>query len=304
MGGLGGSAEEEPSGSAEGGKESQLDAKMDHGNANGTRSKEGAVQPNGALLGQSQVSQPEPGSQKASNGLHLTNGVSGANGVHNQPNGVGVGQPTLAEVNGSGISASASYQNLPPEIKHISEGYVPLSRLITRLSQECFNRLGSVVTQMADMPGGQGPPSGPNGAYMNGNAYGADSQASAKKRELLLQFGQDYRTKFTKLLVLSKWARKAEAISRVVDLKAHLDEYMRIYTEVPYYTGEMKRTLYQAKMPNPDLETALEVLTTGRVEGFPDVRIICVTSKYLLSPLTCESSLGIFHKSRYPQKGS
>jgi len=191
------------------------------------------------------------------NGL-LTNGKSSSpDGVETAP-----------------FDAANPFGQLPPEIEHITFGYLPLSKLITRLVQESFNDLSQVVNDMSAMQISQQPQqSNPNHLqnHVNGNIAGASSQANVQKKLRLLHFAQDRRAQFIKLLVLSQWSRQAADVSKAIDLKVWLDRQKGLYDDAGGWMGELKRNLGPAKMPNPDLKTSLEVLSTGKASWLPDV---------------------------------
>ena len=162
----------------------------------------------------------------------------------------------------------------PPEIEHITVGYQPLSKLIMRLSQETFNDLGEVIEAMSEMPVSQNwnghvmPNHVNNHVAVNGDD---DSPLNIQKKMRLMKFAQDRRAQFIKVLVLAQWSRQSQEISRVIDLKVWLDRQRYLYDEAWYWLGDLRRSLEPAKMPNPDLRTAMEVLSTGKASWLPDV---------------------------------
>ena len=163
-------------------------------------------------------------------------------------------------------------RQLPPEIQHISSGYVSLSTLVERLAQETFNDLGNVINDMADITVEQPRPNGVLNHVnhlVNGNSA-AKSDANVQKKLRLLNFTNHWRPKFIKLLVLSQWARQAEAVSRVIDLKNWQDMQRMEYSGAATAIGELKRLLATVKEPSPDTKTALEVLLLGKASWLPD----------------------------------
>ena len=177
---------------------------------------------------------------------------------------------------------------LPPEIEHITFGYLPLSTLITRMVQETFNGLTEAINEMSELQVSQ-----PNhsDSHINGNGAGNNSQANKQKKLRMLNFAQDRRAQFIKILVLSHWSRQADAISKVIDLKVWLDGQKRIYDEASGWMGELKRVLGPLKMPNPDLATALEILTLGKASWLPDVRAL----KFSMIPQRANSEIAWLH---------
>ncbi|KAI9756374.1 MAG: peptidylprolyl isomerase fpr4 [Chaenotheca gracillima] len=165
-----------------------------------------------------------------------------------------------------------SLHELPPEIEHITFGYQPLHKLTQRLVQESFNDLTAVIDDMAAMPALQ--PAAKHSGYSNAHAMtngdGA-STANAQKKMRLMDFVQKRRAQFIKLLVLSQWSREAVNVGKVIDLRVWLEGQRRAYEDAGWFLGDLKRTLEPAKLPNPDIKTALEVLSSGKAPWLPDL---------------------------------
>lgn len=164
---------------------------------------------------------------------------------------------------------------LPPEIEHITLGFVPLSTLITRLVQETFNDLTDVINELSDLhisQAAQNRPSNHVNPQINGIRTADHSQANVQKKLRLLNFTQDRRAQFIKILVLSQWSRQAEAVHKVIDLRLWLENQKRVYGEAAWWMGQLKRLLGPIKMPSPDLKTALRALSSGKASWLPDVR--------------------------------
>lgn len=206
-------------------------------------------------------SKQEPGGQDQ---FPSVNGVQG--GTHGQQvNGDVVpsqpAQPNLSTALGNLVG------QLPPEIEHITFGYLPFSQVITRLVQETFNGLTECINDMSEMQM-------PHQSQVNGATATDPSQVSAQKKLRLLNFAQERRAQFIKILVLSQWSRQSEQISRVIDMKLWLDGKRRLYDDACNWMGELKRILESERTPNPDLKTALEVLSLGKAPGLPDLGYI------------------------------
>ncbi|KAI4247528.1 MAG: hypothetical protein L6R40_001476 [Gallowayella cf. fulva] len=198
----------------------------------------------------------KPGKRTVENDQHggspLVNGARGGASA-NQTSGDPTAFKTSALENPS--------TQLPPEIMHITQGYLPLSELITRLVQETFNGMSAVINDMSQLQMPQ----------VNGSAPANPPPVNVQKKLSLLEFAQDRRAKFIKILVLSQWSRQAESISRVIDLKVWLNTQNRQYDEACSWMGALKRMMALERMPNPDLKTALEALSLGKVLGLPDL---------------------------------
>jgi mediator of RNA polymerase II transcription subunit 14 len=163
----------------------------------------------------------------------------------------------------------ASMDDLPPEINHIVEGHLlSLNKLLSRVAQKIHNDLEQTVIDLAQMPT---PVSVANGSGSHSVASEDNSKENVDKKARLLKFAQEAHTEVTKALVITNWSRRSGEVAKLIDLKAHLDAQKLHYDMAIHEMFELKRTLGQARLPNPDLKTALEVLTTGKVTWMPDV---------------------------------
>jgi len=218
-------------------------------------------------ISNSHVSTPQP----------LTNGVQLTNGENVLPNGAYVnGMPADPIENqpqpAKSIESLVDGQ-LPPEIEHITYGYIPLSRLINRLAQETFNNLTDVINNVSangasEATNNSGFPS----SQINGNRVDASRDSDIMKRQRLLEWAQQRRDDFIKILVLSQWSRQAEQVAKCIDLNVWLGTQKRTYNDAVAWVGEFRRVVEHTKLPNPDLKTALEALSLGKASWLPDVR--------------------------------
>ncbi len=186
--------------------------------------------------------------------------------------------PSRTTIEKPSSEAAMPQQNeLPSEVEHITFGYQPISTLIGRLAQETFNNLHEVIDALAETP--VPVPSYLGGVGSHAAVNGGDSNAAAQRKMRMMKFTQDRRAQFIKLLVLTQWSRQGADVSKVIDLRAWLERERAYYDEAWISLGEMKRSLAGAKIPNPDIKTALEALSAGKVSGMPDV---CQPSVLLL----------------------
>lgn len=212
------------------------------------------------------------------NGVFYTNGHSELEGDHVQA-------PSADATSSNAVSnavaipglGSLHVGQLPPEIEHITFGYLPLSRIITRLAQDTFNSLNDVISDIADLvvsqPSPNHPPSYLN-PHVNGNGSDDKLEANVRKKERLFDFAKDRRAQFIKILVLLDWSRQMDAISKVIDLKVWLDGQRKIYEDATLWMGELRRLLGPLRLSNPDLKTALAALSLGKAPWLPDVRVL------------------------------
>jgi mediator of RNA polymerase II transcription subunit 14 len=180
----------------------------------------------------------------------------------------------VASIAGSAALSPEHLAELPPELVHVTaEFYHPLGKLIERVSQETFNGLNDTLRKMSDIAVQQ-QANGvlPNG--MGGHASSApdNSEANIKKKMLLMNFAKDTRAKFIKLLVLVDWGkRSADDISNVIDLFSWTKDQTSALNRVDVQMEWIKMLTAHARKNNPDIRTALEILSKGKAEWIPDV---------------------------------
>ena len=169
-----------------------------------------------------------------------------------------------------------SWNQLPPELQHFEESYLSLSTLIERVAQQCYNGLEDTILKMAERPKDDAQQSG--GPAINGighhsavNGVGALSKEDLRKRTLLMTFARDQRDKLIKLMVLTQWSRQVGDVSKLIDVWNWLSNQLRQHEEAATWIGQIKLNMIPLKQSNPDIKTALEVLTSGKAEWMPDV---------------------------------
>lgn len=188
-----------------------------------------------------------------------------------QPNGLnGRFSETSRQRTSNGEDRPSGTQNpldeLPPEIAHITEGYIPLSGLLERLAQKTFNDMSTTINDLAEMPA---PTSTTNGYGSSGTDD--NSQENLNKKLRLIKFLEDAHGDWAKILAITEWSRNADKMSKLIDLQQHLRTRKQYFNQSIDTLCEYKRGLLGARLPNPDLRTALEVLTTGKASWMPDV---------------------------------
>lgn len=231
----------------------------------------------------------------ASNGIPNSSHVGDKNNnvmdlKHGPSNSNGAGKPTHGSYTHGGMFSTAEEKNaatgalasalsqLPPELVHITQGFFPFGQLVNRSTQQCWNDLSDLITELADVqvPLQNQPHMTPGGDMSNGKVVGNQSNENIHKKIRILEFAQAKRVEFIKLLVLSSWSRQAADVSKLIDLQSFIRTRHDAYNNALLRVGDMKRDLVRAQVANPDLETALEVLSRGKVSALPDVRFISI----------------------------
>lgn len=157
---------------------------------------------------------------------------------------------------------------LPPEIAHITYGYMPLSVLLKRLAEKTHKGLMDKIAELAAMPV---PDSALNVGPSGITELDDPSPENVAKKKSLLSFAQSTHADWIKALVITNWSRRSEDVSKTIDLKVYMDTQKSLYDMAIHDLAEMKRGMAQAKVPNPDLKTALQILSTGKAPWMPEV---------------------------------
>ncbi|KAI5867060.1 MED14-domain-containing protein [Durotheca rogersii] len=189
---------------------------------------------------------PQPASDRQ-NGLVAGSDAWAGNGTGAMANGNGNGDDAN-QPQRSGSSASRM-NDLPDEIQHITQGFVPLGLLLSRLAQKTHNQLVDEIMALAKMPAPTPALNGNSGHA--GTAIDDTSAENLNKKARLLNFVQEKH---------AEWV-KAASVSKLIDLMNHINM-------------QRKLDLTFARVPNPDLQTALHVLSTGAAPWMPDFSYI------------------------------
>jgi len=225
-----------------------------------------------------------PGAAQTTNGVAPHSQSDGLSGAPNGyiPNGHSVPSENMA-VSSSMLALPPEIRQVmldsgpPPEIEHITEGFQPLGKLIGRAAQECYNELAEVLDEMAQMQvPQQANGSLPNGVNHNAGAAGAGvaTPTGVQKKTMLMSFAHRRREMFIKLWILSQWSRQAEDVSKLIDIWTWQRATMDKFNNAAHFIADIKLSTHNAKMPNPDMKTALEVLSTGKASWMPDLNYI------------------------------
>lgn len=210
-------------------------------------------------------------------GLNEVNGAPSRDKPHQLPasingpfhvNGMSSDVATLSQSSKTTPRSMEHPVSTPFELPHITQGFFPFGTLVNRAAQQCWIDLSELVTELAAVSVSSETSSLP---AANGKSLGNQSVENVNKKVRILDFAHAKRAEFIKLLVLSQWSRQAAEVSRLIDIQGFIRTRHQAYTSAVQYVGEMKRDLVRAQVANPDLKTALEVLSKGQVATLPDV---------------------------------
>jgi mediator of RNA polymerase II transcription subunit 14 len=204
------------------------------------------------------------------------NDGAAANGTSPTPNMANAVISVKGSRTGASPEKEVEQRGLPLELVEVGdEFYRPLSKLYQRMAQECFNSLNETLRDMSNIIVQQQP----NGVSTNGmggqpNRNLDSSAAIEQKKILLLDFAYENRSKFIKLLVLTSWAEeKAIPIKKVIDMNAAMSHMIHGYDFVCEQFEIFRQSVRVLQEKNPDMRTALEILSKGKAEWIPDVSL-------------------------------
>lgn len=163
--------------------------------------------------------------------------------------------------------------DLPPEVRHITDGYISLTELLNRLSTRSHNDLLQFIPHLANMPI---PQSAINESSSHITKEDDTSNDNVNKKVSLLSFASGQHEQWMKHLVLLDWSKNHDAntVSKIIDLNTHLIHQRHVYDALIFNISDMKRNLVKVDSPSPDLKTAVEVLSTGKANWMPDVSLL------------------------------
>ncbi|KAL4785824.1 mediator of RNA polymerase II transcription subunit 14 [Aspergillus varians] len=230
----------------------------------------------GVIMDQSNVAGRGPGLHDQMNGISSTPMDRGPSGNHVElqngslhANGARHADPCQSDqIIPTKMVSPATRE--PPELQHITQGFFPLSKLVNRSVQQCWNDLADLITELAEIQVSSQDLTSPP-LPINGKLPGNQSPESTQKKLRALEFTQAKRGEFIKLLVLSQWSRQAADVSRLIDIQNFIRTQHQAYAGALQWMGDMKRDLVRAQVANPDLRTSLEVLSKGEVVSMPDL---------------------------------
>ena len=170
------------------------------------------------------------------------------------------------------LATQSPQQSFPPKLDEWSHTYVSFQTLLTRIAQQCYNDILELVDALADMPVQQSVPA-VNGASSHVASYTAldSSLVSQEKKLRLMTFAQSHKDRFIKALVLLDWARIMPEMNKLIELRMWLQQQDDAAPAVADAIVQMKHNMIPAKMPNPNIQGALELLSTAKAPWMPDV---------------------------------
>ncbi|KAK3989179.1 mediator of RNA polymerase II transcription subunit 14 [Cladorrhinum sp. PSN332] len=189
------------------------------------------------------------------------------NGVGHAEKGKGVVEPQVVETPVVKMEEENEEQ-LPDELEHITADIIPIDLFLTRLAQYSHSTLQDQILALSSKSLPQNLPNG-NASHHPAGAEDT-SPESLEKKTMLLNHLQTLHTKWVKALVIIEWSKKADQVGRLIDIRQHLFQKMELFTSSFWGLVSLNNDSQHAKVPSPDLKTALQVLTEGEVSWMPE----------------------------------
>jgi mediator of RNA polymerase II transcription subunit 14 len=185
---------------------------------------------------------------------------------HPYENGVLVNGPVTPQPSGM----PNGLEQAPPELLQLvgREHYLPMSTMIARTAQNCWNDLFALVDQLSTQPVSQqsSDPSRPIYGIVNNQ-----SKTNLDKKDRILNFAETQKAIFIKLLVLLQWGKNSDDVSKTVNLNYWLQNQRNLFFRVRDALAELKQEALNYQVPNPDLATAGKTLSLEKATGCPDI---------------------------------
>ncbi|EXJ95569.1 hypothetical protein A1O1_00691 [Capronia coronata CBS 617.96] len=165
-------------------------------------------------------------------------------------------------------SVANDVERAPSDILHLipKDNYLPIAALISRASQACWNGLTDLVEELASIQVPEQPTE--QTKPLPNNLPNNQTTANLDKKERLLQFANDQKADFVKLLVLLQWSKNVDDVSKTISINFWLMKRRQAYWDAIASLAALKQESAGFQLPNPDLKGAAEVLSTGRVRTF------------------------------------
>ncbi|KAM7207650.1 mediator of RNA polymerase II transcription subunit 14 [Naviculisporaceae sp. PSN 640] len=167
-------------------------------------------------------------------------------------------------------SAKQEMEDIEDEIRHITQDFIPLSLILTRLAQFSFARLNDTIHALSNKPLPQPVANGASGNYQT-TAVEDPSEESREKKTIWLKTMEELHHKWVKALVITEWSKKAHEVGTLIDIKCHLHDQVFLIEQIFNAMLGFKQSLHRIRTPSPDLKTALEILSSGEVSWMSDL---------------------------------
>ena len=144
------------------------------------------------------------------------------------------------------------------------EHYLPIASLINRRTQTTWSGLSALLDELTafEVPIQHAPP---------GIPISNQTRENLNKKDKLLHFLRREKEDFIKLLVLLQWGKTADQVAKTISVSQWLAQRRQSFWNATGALAALKRDTVGFQIPNPDITTAGEVLSTAKVSSFPNI---------------------------------
>lgn len=168
------------------------------------------------------------------------------------------------------------------------DAYVPMARLISRAAKSCWTHLLNILNELAEIQ-----PPDPQAVTKrlkppDQTVINDDSTDNQRKKLKLWNFAEEHKRALIKLLVILMWSSKSEDNKLTIALNFEIHTMRSAFSNANDKLNEWIVYIVSRQDACPDLNTAIEVLATGRVADVPDLGFVepkALTDKQILSTM-------------------
>ena len=176
----------------------------------------------------------------------------------------GITQPVQSVSSSSQLSL-IKMDELPEEILEMlqripEDAYVPTSRLVERAAQECWTDLIVLLNDLAQIQTSDDMRSDPETRMLQ----------ERLKKQKLWDFAENHKKVLIKLLVILQWSPQSMENRLTIALNHYLHQLRVSFNAANENLFSWINYIVTRHDPAPDLDTAMKVLSTGRIEDLPD----------------------------------
>lgn len=170
------------------------------------------------------------------------------------------------------VSQKRDYQNAPEEPLQLVDQshYLPVATLVSRAAQICWNELSDLVDQLSNVSV-PAQPAEPGRSSLAVQQVNNQTKTNLDKKDRILNFANDQKGSFIKLLVLLQWSRNVQEVTKTINLNFWLHSLRTAYHQACFEFYALKQSTINWQDPNPDIRTAGEVLALGAASSFSNL---------------------------------
>ncbi|KAJ1921071.1 mediator complex subunit [Mycoemilia scoparia] len=124
---------------------------------------------------------------------------------------------------------------------------------------------------------------------LNSVVEGSSTQTDAQKRRSIIEYTLHMRKYFTNLLSVVRWAANAGKIQKYQDVATQVHNHNGLFTRTVDALYAIYFAMPQARMRSYDIQTAIDVLSTGSYQRLP----LIIKEKYTIPPKLTQEQISV-----------